>query len=183
MIGEISSRSVAPGGPASTGKQRCRVHRDTASVAAGGGSSNETNWPPIASAMTWVPISDRAIASSLSAAAAPVFATRTETRCSASSGSTLTVNAALTSRRCRTSRPPSTSSISVAGGDGQRERPRLSRIVESKRPEGRFTFDRFVPREPRTGWRVSVRRRLRSVRHRCRARCGGAAVAGSAPPA
>ena len=115
MIGEINSRSPAPGGPASTGKQRCWLQRDTASAADGGGSRSETNSPPTTSAMTWVPIRERAIASSLSTAGAPVFMTRTETRCSAPSGSTPTVNAAPTSRRVRTSRPPSTDSTSVAG--------------------------------------------------------------------
>jgi hypothetical protein len=72
MIGEISSMSCGTGwagqhressGAAGTGTpRRPRL---------GGGSSSETNSPPTTSAITWVPIIDRAIALVFVGPAAP----------------------------------------------------------------------------------------------------------------
>ncbi len=121
--------SAVPGGPVSTGKQRCRLHRDTAAVAAGGGSRSETNRPSTASAIRCVPISDRAMASSLSTGGPPTLLSRTDTRRRSPSGSLLTASTPRTSRRSRTRRPPSSDSMSVAA-------PAVTGNAEGSSPRG-----------------------------------------------
>ncbi len=49
MIGETRTTSFVPGGPASTGQQRCCRHSAAAAWASAGGSSSETNPPPVVS--------------------------------------------------------------------------------------------------------------------------------------
>ena len=182
MIGEISSRSRSPGSPGQ--------HREAAVLAAArrrrrrptsGGSSSETNSPPTTSAMRWVPISDVAMAASLSLGGCRGVAHRhRQTHAGPSSRSAAIVQLGLDRRRVRTSRPPSTRLDVSALGDLDRQGVAAARVRVSNGPNDSSHSTASSQRDPRLHAAGQFVDGLETRRRRHRVRRGGAAAAGSA---